>query len=548
MIPPLDIRPKDFAFIKKDGVYHLFYIRHNDFLPPFATEVDFGHAISRDLYTWTQLPPVLPIDPGGWDNLHVWAPHIVESGGLYWMFYTGLSDAPGQFADTQRMGVAVSSDLMTWNRVNQSPVWQASGAPWAWWQPLRPAMACRDPFVMPDPNSPGQWLMYYTATPANDTVATLVGVARSPNGDLREWVDEKPLWITHRSFTFNPSTESPHLFRHGARWFMFITTGAGQALTFYTTNNPVGEPAEWTYRGRLRTMIGGDTQLWIASETLVDGENDLFAFVNFNRIDIKRIVWGTGDNFTLAEPSPFHMVSMDFARPSVREGDPIGFTLISANGFAFSRQLEAFVRLPDGSEVQVPADSVGLNPRPVMSRDTTRYAWYPRRWPANGDTTTAMRLRVAMDDGTASTGWLMVIPNPRHRVPTSGGGGTIEDPPSNEFPSAVREDTLAFRPRVTAPVPEGAARTGLRPLRGSPIGGPHTLAFDLGSPGPVRLELFDLLGRRIATLADGTLPAGAHVRSWDGRDTGGTRVARGLVFARLTSSAGVQTTRLVVER
>src|SRR5262249_39598092 len=74
---PLDYRPKDFAFVKKDGVYHLFYIRHNDFLPPFATEIDFGHAISTDLYNWTQLPTVMGVNPHGWDNLHVWAPHVI---------------------------------------------------------------------------------------------------------------------------------------------------------------------------------------------------------------------------------------------------------------------------------------------------------------------------------------------------------------------------------------------------------------------------------------------------------------------------------------
>ena len=31
MLPADGTRPKDFAMVKKDGVYHLFYIRHNDF-------------------------------------------------------------------------------------------------------------------------------------------------------------------------------------------------------------------------------------------------------------------------------------------------------------------------------------------------------------------------------------------------------------------------------------------------------------------------------------------------------------------------------------
>src|SRR5262249_3641373 len=163
---------KDFAFVKKDGVYHLFYIRHNDLYPAWATETDFGHAISTDLYHWTQLPPVMAINPTGWDNLHVWAPHIVQWGGMWWMFCTGVSDSPGQYNDTQAIGVAVSSDLMTWNRISDRPAWSNQLAPaWAWWSPLNAGMACRDPFVMPDPNAPGQWLLYYTATPASDTAS-----------------------------------------------------------------------------------------------------------------------------------------------------------------------------------------------------------------------------------------------------------------------------------------------------------------------------------------------------------------------------------------
>src|SRR5262249_59733136 len=122
-------------------------------------------------------------------------------------------------------GAAGPSDLMTWNRAPAAPVWSTAGVPWAWWSPLNTAMACRDPFVMPDPSAPGQWLMYYTATPASDTVATLIAVARS-TGDQGVWHDEKPLWITHRSYSFNPVTESPHLFEHGGRWFLFITTNA----------------------------------------------------------------------------------------------------------------------------------------------------------------------------------------------------------------------------------------------------------------------------------------------------------------------------------
>ena len=438
MITPTNERPKDFAFIKKDGVYHLFYIRHNDFLPPFATELDFGHAISTDLYHWSQLPPVMGVDPYGWDNAHMWAPHIVFSGGLYWMFYTGVTETLGQFADTQRIGVAVSRDLMTWSRILSQPVWQLSSAPWAWWRPMNANMACRDPFVMEDPSAPGQYLLYYTASPASDTAATLIGVARSPQGDLGAWVDAKPLWVTHRSFSFNTITESPHLFPHAGHWFMVISANAGQPLSFYVGSDPLGEPAQWTYRGRLRNMIGVDTQLWFASETLRDGNHDLFAHCAASLIQIHEIVWGTGDNFTLTEPAFFHVVSLGWTWPSVREFEPVGLRLTTANWYAFTGHLVAFVRTGPSTEVAAPLDSLGFSGTPTLTSDSTVVAWYPRRWPATLPTSVPMQVRIATDDSTATSPWLTVSSNdPLVSMPRGHGSQLPDGAPGGPSPDST---------------------------------------------------------------------------------------------------------------
>ena len=110
--------------MKKDGYYHLFFIRNNTTLTADSTETDFGHAISTDLYHWTQLPIVLTVDRGEWDNTHLWAPHVFLHDGLWWMFYTGVTNWPGKYEQTQRIGVAVSSDLVGWDRF-YDPVFDA---------------------------------------------------------------------------------------------------------------------------------------------------------------------------------------------------------------------------------------------------------------------------------------------------------------------------------------------------------------------------------------------------------------------------------------
>ncbi|MGH7743076.1 MAG: hypothetical protein ACRENS_13760, partial [Candidatus Eiseniibacteriota bacterium] len=148
MVAPVPYRPKDFALIKKDGVYHLFYIRHNTSLSGAYTETDFGHATSTDLYNWTQQPPVLPVRPAAWDNQHVWAPSIVENHGVYTLFYCGVTNLPGTYNSFQRIGLAASADLFNWARFDQ-PVFSCDQVPWAVCDPLNAdATGFRDPTVV----------------------------------------------------------------------------------------------------------------------------------------------------------------------------------------------------------------------------------------------------------------------------------------------------------------------------------------------------------------------------------------------------------------
>ncbi len=78
---------------------------------------------------------------------------------------------------------------------------------------------------------------------------------------------------------------------------------------------------------------------------------------------------------------------------------------------------------------------------------------------------------------------------------------------------------------------------------------PRTMiAFDLANDGPVRLEIFDLRGRRVRQLADRGLPAGSHSLLWDGRSDSGNEVASGLYFYRLTAADKQQTNKMLLVR
>jgi len=71
--------------------------------------------------------------------------------------------------------------------------------------------------------------------------------------------------------------------------------------------------------------------------------------------------------------------------------------------------------------------------------------------------------------------------------------------------------------------------------------------FALPQAGRVELEIHDLLGRRVASLADREFAAGVHRLTWDGTAAGG-RVSAGMYFARFRSGRWTTTKSVVVVR
>ena len=76
---------------------------------------------------------------------------------------------------------------------------------------------------------------------------------------------------------------------------------------------------------------------------------------------------------------------------------------------------------------------------------------------------------------------------------------------------------------------------------------PSTLIpYQLAATSPVRLEVFNVLGQRVATLVDGEQGAGSYVARWDGTDAAGGAAASGLYFYRLTVAGAHQTGKMVL--
>ena len=71
------------------------------------------------------------------------------------------------------------------------------------------------------------------------------------------------------------------------------------------------------------------------------------------------------------------------------------------------------------------------------------------------------------------------------------------------------------------------------------------IPYQLPTSAHVRLEVFNLLGQRLATLVDAERSAGAHMAQWDGTDAAGRAVGAGVYIYRL-SGVGVSVSRRMV--
>ena len=70
----------------------------------------------------------------------------------------------------------------------------------------------------------------------------------------------------------------------------------------------------------------------------------------------------------------------------------------------------------------------------------------------------------------------------------------------------------------------------------NPFNPSTTIAFTLPQPATVQLDIFDLNGRLVTTIADGSFGVGRHQSTWDGSAANGEPVASGVYFCRLSAT------------
>lgn len=86
---------------------------------------------------------------------------------------------------------------------------------------------------------------------------------------------------------------------------------------------------------------------------------------------------------------------------------------------------------------------------------------------------------------------------------------------------------------AVSPVPDIRLVDRLGSAHPNPFNPRTTLAYSLAAAADIRLAVYDVAGRRIATLDQGPRPVGEHTAVWLGRTEDGSSAPSGVYFARL---------------
>ena len=120
---------------------------------------------------------------------------------------------------------------------------------------------------------------------------------------------------------------------------------------------------------------------------------------------------------------------------------------------------------------------------------------------------------------------------------------------------AWARDHIAYQGTINVTgvgVEEG--ENGEMPLNGvgsvypSPAMGSATIPFSIASSGATRVDVYDVSGRIVTTLAAEEMAAGQHSLVWDLQDQGGQLVPSGVYHVRISNAQWTGTTNLIVAR
>jgi len=215
-----------------DGQWHLFGITHREPADPMH-EIHFAHATAKTLLQkpWDKQPFALSVAAKLWNEIHLWAPYVIQHDGVYYMFYC----AGDQDHTKYKIHLATSKDLRKWTRKKNNPV-------------VVDGYDARDPYVT---KVGDHWVLYYTATSKPNEGNHIVACVTSD--DLVHWGKRRVVFTDPSEGKCGGPTESPFVVRRGDSWYLFIGPRDGRKEDVYNGTDVFksNDPFHWRIEDRV---------------------------------------------------------------------------------------------------------------------------------------------------------------------------------------------------------------------------------------------------------------------------------------------------------
>ncbi len=221
----------DVTIIRVGDQYHLFTEQSpidwdGSMGGAFAGIRTVGHAVSRDMFQWEELPPAITCGPAGtFDAYSIYHMDVFVHDGTWYMYYTGLDKGgPGE---QQSVGLATSRDGLHWEKHPANPILRADPR---WYEQSIPREATyqpkdfgrlwfRDPCIIRDAKS-GKFGMIVIARDKSKHPDVRGCLAWATSNDLVRWEPHEPIYSPGRFHTI----ETPSIFeRNGLHYIVFMT-------------------------------------------------------------------------------------------------------------------------------------------------------------------------------------------------------------------------------------------------------------------------------------------------------------------------------------
>lgn len=283
----------DFWFAMDGADYHLFYLQADRTLHPDDRHwnVSIGHAVSKDLHLWQVLPDAIaPSDhhegcAEAGDTKTTWTGSIIKIDDLWHLYYTGGRESEEGLV--QRVCLATSKDLITWNKHPASPL---IGVDSRWYDKLNLEHwhdeSWRDPWVFKDEHEDLYHMLITCRVNYGDPAGRgAIGYASSRDGV--HWEAGPPV---HAPGLFG-EMEVPQVECIGGQYYLFCSVsvryhantednGAKTGMKYFPGAGPLG-PFSTQQSG----FLGADTTGSLYSGKVVQGPDQHWYFMAFRNLD-----------------------------------------------------------------------------------------------------------------------------------------------------------------------------------------------------------------------------------------------------------------------